>query len=124
MLFLLTIGLGGWGIAISAVAAVCWMIDHPRMGVCVPDDLPHDDILRIARPFLGTFISKPVEWTPLKDRKVFFEGYNDTDLDADDPSLVDELRHAALVEDHLRREGEHAHELGELREGHPGDLFA
>ncbi len=52
-------------VACSLVAAVLWMIRNPEMGVCVPDDLPHDEILRDARPYLGPVISRPVDWSPL-----------------------------------------------------------
>ncbi|MBE3100015.1 MAG: homospermidine synthase, partial [Planctomycetes bacterium] len=53
-------------VAISVVAAAMWMIENPRRGVCAPDDLPHDYILGIAKPYLGKFISTPSDWTPLK----------------------------------------------------------
>ena len=42
-------------VAISVVAACMWMIENPRRGVCVPDDLPHDYILDITKPYLGKF---------------------------------------------------------------------
>ena len=38
-------------VAISAVAAVLWMIANPRRGVCLPDHLPHEFILE-NRPSL------------------------------------------------------------------------
>ena len=53
-------------VAISVVAACMWMIENPRRGVCVPDDLPHDYILDISKPYLGTFVSVASDWTPLK----------------------------------------------------------
>ncbi len=37
-----------------------WMIENPTEGVCVPDDLPHDYVLGIAKPYLGNFISMRV----------------------------------------------------------------
>ncbi len=30
-----------------------WMIENPERGVQVPDDLPHDYVLKIAKPYLG-----------------------------------------------------------------------
>ncbi|HUI70035.1 MAG TPA: saccharopine dehydrogenase C-terminal domain-containing protein, partial [Spirochaetia bacterium] len=53
-------------VAISVVAAVCWMIQNPHAGVLVPEDLPHDFVLDISRPYLGQFISMRSDWTPLK----------------------------------------------------------
>ena len=44
-------------VAISVVAASLWMIEHPRLGLRLPDDLPHDFVLNISKPYLGNFIS-------------------------------------------------------------------
>ena len=53
-------------VAISVVAAVLWMMANPRRGVCLPDQLPHDFILKIARPYLGKNLSLAADWTPLR----------------------------------------------------------
>jgi homospermidine synthase len=60
-------------VAAGVVAAVLWMIENPREGIKLPDDLPHDFVLDIAKPYLGNFISTPSDWTPLKNRKIFFK---------------------------------------------------
>jgi homospermidine synthase len=72
-------------VATSVVAACLWMLDNPRRGVCVPDDLPHDYVLGISKPYLGAFISTPSDWTPLKHYTNFFRGYNLPQLDTADP---------------------------------------
>jgi homospermidine synthase len=72
-------------VAISVVAASMWMMENPAMGVCVPDDLPHDYVLKIAKPYLGKWISRAKDWTPLKGRLNVFKGYNRPDLDRQDP---------------------------------------
>ncbi len=72
-------------VAIAVVAAVLWMIENPARGVCVPDDLPHDFVLRIAKPYLGKFISTPSDWTPLKHFVNVFEDYAPVSLDLADP---------------------------------------
>jgi len=59
-------------VAIGVVSAIKWMIENPHKGVCLPDDLPYDHILAIARPYLGRFISEPSDWTPFKYYQVFF----------------------------------------------------
>jgi len=71
-------------VAISVVAATMWMIQNPSRGVCVPDDLPHEYILKISKPYLGKFISKPYDWTPLKHYVNAFNGYNNPDIDRTD----------------------------------------
>jgi len=60
-------------VAVGVVSAVMWMIDNPRKGFCLPDDLPHEFVLNIAKPYLGEFWSGPSDWTPLKNRVVYFK---------------------------------------------------
>jgi homospermidine synthase len=72
-------------VAISVTAAAAWIIRNPDRGVLVPDDLPHEFVLEIARPYLGKNISTPSDWTPLKDRVGHFQGWNRPDLDLTDP---------------------------------------
>ncbi len=72
-------------VAISVVGATTWMIENPESGVVVPDELPHDYILDIAKPYLGKWISKSSDWTPLKGRDTTFDRYNKPDLDRKDP---------------------------------------
>lgn len=72
-------------VAISVVAACMYMIENPDKGVLLPDDLPHEYVLGIAKPWLGDFLSLPSDWTPLKHYKNAFPGYNDPKLDHEDP---------------------------------------
>ena len=72
-------------VAISVVAAARWMVENPNRGVCVPDDLPHEYILGLAQPYLGQSLSIPSDWTPLKKYLNNFQGYNQPDVDFDDP---------------------------------------
>ncbi|WP_292467233.1 saccharopine dehydrogenase C-terminal domain-containing protein [Methanolobus sp.] len=60
-------------VAAGIVAAILWMLENPREGLKTPEDLPHDFVLDIARPYLGKFISTPSDWTPLNDRRIFFK---------------------------------------------------
>jgi homospermidine synthase len=72
-------------VAIGVVSAVMWMLENPEEGVCVPDDLPHDYILNIAKPYLGTFLSIPSDWTPLKNYQVFFKENPNSHLNVQNP---------------------------------------
>ena len=72
-------------VAISVVAALLWMVENPERGVVVPDELPHEYILGISKPYLGTFISTPSDWTPLKHYTSPFPGYTKPDFDRKDP---------------------------------------
>lgn len=55
-------------VAASVLGAVGWMVEHPREGLCTPEDLDHKTVLRIAGPYLGPCPSMPTNWTPLDDR--------------------------------------------------------
>lgn len=71
-------------VALGVVSAVMWMIENPNKGFCLPDDLPHEFILNIAKPFLGKFYSGPSDWTPLKNRTVYFKENPENTYDRDD----------------------------------------
>jgi homospermidine synthase len=62
-------------VACSVIAAALWMIKNPRRGVCLPDHLPHEFILKYAKPYLGPFYSQPVDWTPLDNWDPAFAAY-------------------------------------------------
>jgi len=53
-------------VAISVVSAAIWMIKNPKQGFLMPDDLDHEFILKISLPYLKPFVSRSVDWTPLK----------------------------------------------------------
>ena len=59
-------------VALGVVSAVMWMIENPKKGFCLPDDLAHEFVLNIAKPYLGEFWSGPSDWTPLKSRTGYF----------------------------------------------------
>jgi homospermidine synthase len=72
-------------VAIGVVSAVMWMIENPRMGFCLPDDLPHEFVLSIAKPYLGKFHSGPSDWTPLSERTVYFRENPASEAELEDP---------------------------------------
>ncbi len=74
-------------VAGSIIATVTWMIEHPNEGLCVPDDLPWQEVLKVASRYLGTMHSAAADWDPLTTRNDLFAGFaNDADgLDHSDP---------------------------------------
>jgi homospermidine synthase len=60
-------------VAIGVVSAAMWMIEHPKKGVVLPDDIPHNYVLKIAKPYLGRFVSEASDWTPLSNYQIFFK---------------------------------------------------
>jgi len=63
-------------VAVSVVAAAIWMIKNPNRGFLLPDDIDHDEILKIAVPYIKPFVSKSVDWTPLKNLNTKFTKFD------------------------------------------------
>jgi len=64
-------------VAASVLGAVSWMIRNPRCGFNVPDQLPDDEVLRVANPYLGPCPSLQTDWNPLRGRFDPFAKYRD-----------------------------------------------
>ena len=72
-------------VAAGFLAGLLWVLKHPKRGVCLPEDLPHEEVLRVAEPYLGKLVSQPASWTPLQQRRVFFAEHPDAQPDFSDP---------------------------------------
>jgi len=59
-------------VAAGVLAGCIWAIRHPERGVIEPDELPFDEILDLARPYLGEMLGVYTDWTPLDDRAWLF----------------------------------------------------
>ncbi len=64
-------------VAASVLGALFWMIRNPRRGLLVPDQLPDDEILQVAIPYLGPCPSVQTDWNPLRGRFDPFVKYRD-----------------------------------------------
>ncbi|MBI2293130.1 MAG: homospermidine synthase, partial [Betaproteobacteria bacterium] len=64
-------------VAAGVMGAVIWAMENPLRGICDPDDLDFQRVLRIAKPYLGKVIGAYSDWTPLKDRGTLFPEYID-----------------------------------------------
>ena len=70
-------------VALGVISAIMWMIENPREGLCTPEDLPHDYVLGIAKPYLGKFVSMQSDWNPMMNRMVYFKENPANILDED-----------------------------------------
>jgi homospermidine synthase len=61
------------------LAGMVWAIRNPTAGVAEPEDLDHEEVLRIAAPYLGEEVGVYTNWTPLENRLPLFGA----DIDAD-----------------------------------------
>jgi homospermidine synthase len=60
-------------VAAPLMAGVAWALNHPREGLLEPDDLPHDEMLSMIRPYLGPVVGVRSGWTPLEGRERLFD---------------------------------------------------
>lgn len=63
-------------VAISVVAAAMWMIQNPKRGFNLPDDIDHEFILEHSMKYIKPFASKAVDWTPLKNLNTKFTKFD------------------------------------------------
>jgi homospermidine synthase len=71
----------GLQVTMPVVAGMIWAIEHPSLGLVEPDEIDHERILEITRPYLGELVGAYGDWTPLRDRNRLFP----EDLDTSDP---------------------------------------
>lgn len=55
-------------VAAGVLAGMVWALRNPGAGVVEPDDLDHELVLEIAKPYLGEVVGVYGDWTPLRDR--------------------------------------------------------
>ncbi len=72
-------------VAASILGAVDWLLRNDNGGVRVPDELPYEEILAVAMPYVGTTWSGPLDWDPLSTRANWFDNWSGRELDHDDP---------------------------------------
>ena len=63
----------------AVLAGMVWAMENPRAGVVEADQLHHDRVLEIARPYLGELTGEYSDWTPLRDRDALFPEAVDAD---------------------------------------------
>ncbi len=70
-------------VAAGVLSAMIYAIKRPELGLLVPDDLPHEELLSYATPYLGKLVSCAYNWNPLMNRSYLFEKYNEFEQDID-----------------------------------------
>jgi homospermidine synthase len=63
----------------AVLAGMIWAIEHPREGLVDADQMHHERILEICRPYLGEVVGVYSDWTPLRDRGRLFAEALDTE---------------------------------------------
>ncbi len=68
-------------VAAGVLAGMVWAMKNPKCGVVEPDDIPYEEILRVAKPYLGVMVGEYSNWTPLREHSDYFK----KDIDETDP---------------------------------------
>ncbi len=75
-------------VTVAVLAGVVWAMENPRRGLVESDEMDHDRILEICRPYLGEVVGAYSDWTPLQDRGALFPEA----LDHEDPWQFSNIR--------------------------------
>ena len=102
-----------------------WMLEKPlNVAFACPDDLPHEYVLGISKPYLGKSISTASRLDAAEAlTRIFSGGYNQPQLDTSDPLAVQEFLDNRWRLS--RREGKHGSEdiITRLAKSHGTPLF-
>ncbi len=85
-------------VAISVVTAAMWMIQNPKRGFLLPDDVDYKFILKASMPYIKPFVSEALDWTPLKNLNTKF-----TKFDVSRPKDEDVWQFATFLVDPRQR---------------------
>lgn len=72
-------------VAAGVLGGLVWAVRHPRAGIRFPEELPHREVLQVAKPYLGETVSIRSDWTPLSHHRVYFEEGAQARVDQSDP---------------------------------------
>jgi homospermidine synthase len=76
-------------VAIGVISAAKWLLENPQEGLKTPDELPYEEILATAKPYLGKSLSIPSSWTPFSNYQIFFRENPAAHLDKKNPWCFD-----------------------------------
>jgi homospermidine synthase len=72
----------------AVLGGMVWAIENQRAGIVEADQLDHERVLEVARPYLGELIGVYGDWTPLQDRGALFP----EQVDPTDPWQFENIR--------------------------------
>jgi homospermidine synthase len=72
----------------AVLGGLVWAIENQRAGIVEADQLDHERVLEVARPYLGELIGVYGDWTPLQDRGALFP----EQVDPTDPWQFENIR--------------------------------
>ncbi|MFA5997906.1 MAG: saccharopine dehydrogenase C-terminal domain-containing protein [Candidatus Paceibacterota bacterium] len=78
----------GLQVTSSIIGAMVWAIENPTSGIVDADEMDHELLMKIARPYLGEVFGEYTDWTPIEGRGKLFPEH----FDAEDPWQFENFR--------------------------------
>lgn len=78
----------GLQVTSSIIGAMVWAMQNPTQGIVDADDVDHQVLMDVARPYLGDILGVYTDWTPTKGRGELFP----EQFDSDDPWQFENFR--------------------------------
>ena len=78
----------GLQVTASIIGAMVWAIENPGKGIVDADEIDHQVLMKVARPYLGEMLGVYTDWTPIKGRGELFPEH----FDAEDPWQFENFR--------------------------------
>ncbi len=69
----------GLQVTASIIGAMVWAIANPTKGIVDADEIDHQVLMNVARPYLGEMVGAYTDWTPVKGRNILFPEKLDTE---------------------------------------------
>lgn len=69
----------GLQVTSSIIGAMTWAIEHPMKGIVDADEIDYEELLKVARPYLGEMLGVYTDWTPIAGRGKLFPEKFDTE---------------------------------------------
>lgn len=68
----------GLQVTSAILGAIVWAMKNPKSGIVEADDIDFEQVMKIAKPYLGKIVGEYTDWTPLKNREEMFPEEIDT----------------------------------------------
>ena len=72
----------------SMIGAMVWAMENPIAGIVDADEIDHETVVNVARPYLGEVFGEYTDWTPIQGRGKLFPEH----FDAVDPWQFENFR--------------------------------
>ena len=62
----------GLQVVAGILGGMVWAMKNPNAGIVDSEEMDHDVVMEVARPYLGEMLGVYTDWTPIQDRGILF----------------------------------------------------